>query len=156
MHIEPEFQLSLPERLSLLRAMAVTSNSPYLYVAAASSLLQIMHLNLIYCKNYQFGLLLANMMVDIHQALVNEKISLPPRRFSCYAKYHVREEEEWNRQCDRLLLLHFTTPDTKVKTERSAYEEVRHSVADIFPYVVSWEATTWWQSPVLLGFCRCG
>ena len=75
-------------------------------------------------------------MVDIHQALVKEKRSLPPRCFACYAKYHVLEEEEWNKQCDRLLLLHFTTPDTKVKAERrSAYKEVRHLLADIFPYV---------------------
>jgi hypothetical protein len=58
------------------------------------------------------------MMVDIYQALVNEKRSLPTRRFSCYAKYRVPpEEEEWNKQCDRLLLLHFTTPNTEVKSE---------------------------------------
>jgi hypothetical protein len=36
LHLERKFQLSLPERLSLLRAMAVTPNSAYLYVAAAS------------------------------------------------------------------------------------------------------------------------
>jgi hypothetical protein len=76
------------------------------------------------------------MMIDIHQALVDKKRSFPPRHFSCYAKYHVPEEEEWDKQCDRLLLLHFTTKDTNVKTERhSAYKEVRHSLADIFPYV---------------------
>jgi hypothetical protein len=55
---------------------------------------------------------------------------------SCYTKYRVPEEEEWNKQCDRLLLLHFTTPNIKVKSERrSAYKEVRHLLADIFPYV---------------------
>jgi hypothetical protein len=134
--LERKFQMSLPERLSLLRAMAVAPNSAYLYVAAASSLLQVRHLNPIHRKNYRFGLLLANTMIDIHKALVTEKRSLPPRRFNCYAKYRVPEEEEWNKQCDRLLLLHFTTPDTKVKTERQlAYKEVRHSLADIFPYV---------------------
>jgi hypothetical protein len=45
MHLESKYQLSLPERLSLLRAMAVTPNSAYLYVAAVSSLLQVTHLN---------------------------------------------------------------------------------------------------------------
>jgi hypothetical protein len=78
MHLERKYQLSLPERLSLLRAMAVPSNSTYLYMAAASSLLQVTHLNDIHRENFQFGLLLANMMVDIYQALVNEKRSLPP------------------------------------------------------------------------------
>jgi hypothetical protein len=135
-HLERKYQLSLQKRLSLLRAMAVTPSSAYMYVAAASSLLQVTHLNDINGKNYQFGLLLANMMVDIYQALVDEKRSLTPQRFSCYAKYRVPEEEEWNKQCDRLLLLHFTTPNTEVKSERrSAYKEVRQSLADIFPYV---------------------
>jgi hypothetical protein len=45
MHLERKYQLSLPKRLSLLRTMAVTPNSAYLYVAAASSLLQLTHLN---------------------------------------------------------------------------------------------------------------
>ena len=134
--LERKFKLSLPERLSLLRAMAVAPNSAYMYVAMASSLLQVRHLNPIHHKNYQFGLLLANLMTDIHKALVTEKRTLPPRRFNCYAKYIVPDEQEWNKQCDRLLLLHFTTPDTKVKSEqRSAYKEVRCLLADIFPYV---------------------
>jgi hypothetical protein len=67
MHLERKYQLSLPERLSLLRAMAVTRNSAYLYVAAASSLLQVTHLNDIHKKNYRFGLLLANMMVEMRR-----------------------------------------------------------------------------------------
>ncbi len=82
LHLERKFQLSLPEHLSLFGAIAVTPNSAYLYVAVASSLLQIRQLNLIHRKNYRFGLLLANMMVDIHQALVEENRSLPPRRFA--------------------------------------------------------------------------
>jgi hypothetical protein len=112
LHLEQKFQLRMS--LSSPCAMAVTPNSAYLYVATASSLLQITYLNPIHRKNYRFGLLLANMMIDIHQALVDEKRSLPPQRFSCYANYHVPEEEEWNKQCDQLLLLHFTTQNTKV------------------------------------------
>jgi hypothetical protein len=38
--LDQKYLLSLPERLSLLWAMAVTPNSAYLYVAAATALLQ--------------------------------------------------------------------------------------------------------------------
>jgi hypothetical protein len=120
----------------LLRAMAVTPNSAYLYVAAASCLLQIPRLNPKHRKKYRFGLLIANLMIDIHQALEKEKRKLPPRRFNCYAKYSVPSEVEWSKQCDQLLILHFTTPNTKLKSERqSAYKEVRQALAAIFPYV---------------------
>ena len=76
------------------------------------------------------------MMKSIHQNLVHEKRQVPPRRFNCYAQYEVPTETEWNQQCDRLLILNLTIPDTKLKTERqSAYKEVRHRLAAIFPYV---------------------
>jgi hypothetical protein len=137
LQLDRKFRLSLPERLSLLRAMGVTPNSSYLYVAAASSLLQQPRaINPKHRKGYRFGLLVANVMRDIHSSLEKEKRQLPPRRFNCYAKYHVPDEREWNHECDRLLLLHLTTPDTKLKSERqTAYKEVRHSLAAIFPYV---------------------
>jgi hypothetical protein len=60
--LNQHFLLSLPERLSLLRAMAVTPNSSYLFVAAAASLLQQPKLHPQHRKQYQFGLLLANTM----------------------------------------------------------------------------------------------
>jgi hypothetical protein len=46
-------------------------------------------------------------------------------------------EQEWNKQFDRLLLLHFTTSNTKLKSEQqlACKKEVRQLVADIFPYV---------------------
>jgi hypothetical protein len=136
LQLDLRFKLNLPERLSLLRAMAVTPNSAYLFVAAASTLLQIPRLNPKHRRNYRFGLLVANLMVDIHRTLEKEKRKLPPRRFNCYAAYSVPLEKEWSHQCDRLLLLHFTTPNTKLKAERrAAYREVRHALADIFPYV---------------------
>ena len=116
--------------------MAVTPNSAYLFVSAATTLLQLPRLNQKHRKNYRFGLLMANLMIDIHQTLEKEGRKLPPRRFNCYAPYLVPLEKEWSNQCDRLLLLHFTTPNTKLKVERrAAYREVRHSLADIFPYV---------------------
>jgi hypothetical protein len=66
-----------------------------------------------------------------------EKRQLPPRRFNCYAKYQVPDKHQWNKECDQLLPLHFMTPKTKLKSERKlAYSEVRHSLADIFPYYV--------------------
>jgi hypothetical protein len=136
LQLDRRFKLNLPERLSLLRAMAVTPNSAYLFVAAATTLLQVPRLNPKHRKNYRFGLLMANLMIDIHRSLEKEGKKLPPRRFNCYAPYSVPTEKDWNHQCDRLLLLHFTTPNTKLKVERrAAYREVRHSLADIFPYV---------------------
>jgi hypothetical protein len=45
LRLDFKFKLKLPERLSLLRAMAVTPNSAYLFVAAASTILQTGHLN---------------------------------------------------------------------------------------------------------------
>jgi hypothetical protein len=134
--LDRRFQLGLPERLSLLRAMAVCPNSSYLYVAAAASLLQQRRLDPKHRTKYRFGLLVATTMRDIHTSLVSEKRNLPPRRFNCYATYAVPDEMEWNEQCNRLLILHLTTADTKLKSERQlAYEEVRVSLASIFPYV---------------------
>jgi hypothetical protein len=91
--------------------------SAYLYTAAAASLLQRQHLDLKHRKGYQFGLLLANIMKDIHLRLEEEKKTLPPRRFNCCATYATPGESEWVEQCDRFLLLHFTTPDIKLKAE---------------------------------------
>jgi hypothetical protein len=134
--LDRRFQLNLPERLSLLRAMAVTPNSAYLYVAAAASLLQRRQLDPEHRKEYRFGLLMAHTMCDIALRLKQEKRQLPPRRFNCYATYAVPGEKEWRKDCEQLLILHLTTPDTKLKIERqTAYNEVRQSLADIFPYV---------------------
>jgi hypothetical protein len=134
--LDQKYKLNLPERLSLLRAMAVTPNSSYLYVAAATALLHQRSLNPKHRKKYRFGFLMARMMRDIHLKLINDKRQLPPRRFCCYAKYRVPDLEDWNHECDRLLLLHLTTPDPKLKSDRrTAYKEVRHSMANIFPYV---------------------
>ena len=135
--LDQRFRLNLPERLSLLRAMAVTPNSGYLYVAAAASLLQLRHLDSKHRKQYRFGLLMANTMQDISTSLNKEKRKVPPRRFNCYATYQVPGEKEWTKECERLLLLHLiTAPGTKLKSNRqTAYKEVRHSLASIFPYV---------------------
>jgi hypothetical protein len=134
--LDRRFQLNLPERLSLLRAMAVTPNSGYLYVAAAASLLQRRHVNSNHRKQYRFGLLVAHTMLNISTSLNKEKRKVPPRRFNCYATYQVPGEKEWTKQCEHLLLLHLTTPNPKKKSERqAAYKEVRHSLASIFPYV---------------------
>jgi hypothetical protein len=73
------FKLNLPENLSLLRAMAVTPNSAYLYVAAAASLLQHRTLDSKHQKEYHFGLLMANMMREISTSLTNEKRKVLPR-----------------------------------------------------------------------------
>ena len=134
--LDRKFKLSLPERLSLLRAMAVAPNSSYLYAAASTVLLQLGKLNPRHRKQYRFGLLVANLMNDIHQKLANGRRKCPPRRFNCYRKYVVPDEEDWNEECDRLLLLHLTTPDIKKKADRqAAYKEVRRALADIFPNV---------------------
>jgi hypothetical protein len=136
--LDRQYKLSLPERISLLRAMAVTPNSAYLFVAGAASLLQRPKLDTQHRSGYRFGLLLANVMRDIHQALLFEKKDLPPRRFNCYATYQVPDEQEWKHQCDRLLILHLTTSTSppKLKAERrSAYEKVRSSLANVFPYI---------------------
>jgi hypothetical protein len=98
------FKLNLPERLSLLRAMAVTPNSAYLYVAAAAALLQESSINPKHRVDYRFGLLLAHTMLDIHSSLVAERRTNPPRRFNCYSAYTVPDETHWNQECDRLLL----------------------------------------------------
>jgi hypothetical protein len=66
------------------------------------------------------------------------KKARPPRRYSCYATYHVPDEQEWKHQCDRLLILHLTTSTSppKLKAERrTAYEKVRSALADVFPYI---------------------
>jgi hypothetical protein len=60
--LDRHFLLSLPERLSLLRAMVATPNSSYMFVAAAASLLQQPKLHPQHRKEYWFGLLLANTM----------------------------------------------------------------------------------------------
>jgi hypothetical protein len=136
--LDRKYKLSLPERLSLIRAMAVTPNSAYLFVAGAASLLQRPKLDPQHRSGYRFGLLLANVMKDIHLSLLAEKKHVPPRRYSCYAAYHVPDEQEWKHQCDRLLILHLATPTTppKLKHERrTAYEKIRSSLADVFPYV---------------------
>ncbi len=57
--------------------MAVAPNSAYLYVAAASTLLQLPRLNPKHRKNYRFGLLVANLMVNIHGSLEKENRKLP-------------------------------------------------------------------------------
>ena len=43
--LDRKFKLRLPERLSLLRAMGVTPNGAYLYVAAATALLEVSSIN---------------------------------------------------------------------------------------------------------------
>jgi hypothetical protein len=134
--LDQKFKLNLPERLSLIRALAVTPNSTYLFVAAVSAIVQQGRIDPKHRQGYRFGFFLANLMIDIHAGLEKESRKLPPRRFNCYRKYVVPNEQDWNRECDRLLLLHLTTPDTKVKSERhTAYKDVRHALADIFPYV---------------------
>jgi hypothetical protein len=134
--LDQKYKLSLPERISLLRAMAVAPNSAYLYAAAAASLLQRRQLDKKHRKGYRFGLLLANVMKDIHLSLERQNKMLPPRRFNCYATYSIPGEAEWNKQCDKMLVLHLTTPDTKLKTERrAAYMEVRRELTSILPYV---------------------
>jgi hypothetical protein len=116
--------------------MAVTPNSAYFYVAAAASLLQVCHLDSKHRKQYRFGLLLAHTMLNILMSLNKEKRKVPPRRFNCYATYQVPGEKEWTKECQHLLLLHLTTPDTKLKSkQQTAYKEVQHSLASIFPYV---------------------
>jgi hypothetical protein len=80
--LDCNFKLNHPERLSLLRAMAVAPNSANLFMAAASTLLQAGDLNTQDQQKYHFGLLLANLMVDISRALVAEKRQIPPRRYT--------------------------------------------------------------------------
>jgi hypothetical protein len=93
-------------------------------------MLQEGKLDLKHQKGYHFGFLLASMMIDIHSSLVDKKRKLPPR------KYMVPTIHDWNKECDRLLLLHLTTPDIKVKSKQQAsYRDVWHSPAYIFPYV---------------------
>jgi hypothetical protein len=62
--LDRKYKLNLPERLSLLRAMAVTPNTAYIFVAAASSMLQQGKLDSKHQKGYRFGFLLASMMMD--------------------------------------------------------------------------------------------
>jgi hypothetical protein len=116
--------------------MAVTPNSAYLFVAAVTALLQEPRVNSRHRKNYRFGLLIAHMMKDIHTRLVKEKRKLPPRRFACYARYHLPEEADWTKQCDQLLILHLTTPSAMWKKDKmAAYKAVREELAASFPYV---------------------
>jgi hypothetical protein len=49
--------------------MGVTPNGAYLYVAAATALLEVSSINPRHRKAYRFGLLLANMMTDIQKRL---------------------------------------------------------------------------------------
>ena len=138
LQLERKFKLNLPERMSLLRAMAVTPNSTYLFVAAATALLeQEDDIDPQHREDFRFGLLVANLMVDIHRSLINQKRSLPPRRFNCYATYRVPDELEWNQQCEKLLILSLTTPDSKqTKSERrTAYRQIRRDLSDVLPYV---------------------
>jgi hypothetical protein len=74
--------------------MAVAPNSAYLFVAAASTLLQAGDLNTQHGQKYRFGLLLANLMVDISRALVSEKRRISPHRYNCYATYQVPDEHQ--------------------------------------------------------------
>jgi hypothetical protein len=134
--LDCNFKLNHPERLSLVLAMAVAPNSAYLFVAAALTLLQAGDLNTQHRQKYRFGLLVANLMVDISRALVAEKRRIPPHRYNCYATYQVPDEQQYNKDCDRLVLLNLVTPNTKLKSERRlAHTEVCQSLADIFPYV---------------------
>jgi hypothetical protein len=117
--------------------MAVTPNSTYLYVAAATALLQQEELNPRHREDFRFGLLLANLMTNIHKSLIAQNKKMPPRRFCCYATYAVPDEYEWNKQCEKLLLLHLSTSDGKKnKAERrAAYLQVRRDLSDVLPYV---------------------
>ena len=72
LQLERKFKLNLPERTSLLRAMAVTPNSTYLYVAAATALLEQDDIDPQHREDFQFGMLVANMMVDIHRSLIDQ------------------------------------------------------------------------------------
>jgi hypothetical protein len=76
--LDQKFDLNLPERLSLLQALAVTPNSSYLYVAASSALLHQKNIDKKHRKGYGFGFLVANLMVQIHSSLEKEKRTLPP------------------------------------------------------------------------------
>jgi hypothetical protein len=82
-------------------------------------------------------LLMANMMREISTSLTNEKRKVLPRWFNCYAStYQVPGEIEWSKECEHLLILHLTTPNMKMKIERwTAYKEVSHLLASIYPYV---------------------
>jgi hypothetical protein len=137
LQLERKFKLNLPERMSLLRAMAVTPNSTYLYVAAATALLEQEDIDPQHREDFRFGMLVATMMVDIHRSLIDQTRSLPPRRFNCYATYRVPDEFEWNKQCEKLLLLSLTTPDSKQsKTQRrTAYIQIRRDLSEVLPYV---------------------
>jgi hypothetical protein len=82
LQLDRKFKLNLLEKMSLLRAMAVTPNSSYLYVSATAALLQQDDLDPEHREDFRFGLLVANLMIDIHCSLIGQKRRLPPRRFN--------------------------------------------------------------------------
>ena len=73
--LDRKFKLRLPEQLSLLRAMGVTPNGAYLYVAAATAFLEVSSINPRHRKAYRIA---PCEYADQRPEMIGERETKPP------------------------------------------------------------------------------
>ena len=103
--LNSKFNLSMLERISVVRAIGVLPNSPYVFGLACQALIQkrgtLERRHRLY---FNFGYLLAKLITTVRQSLKDDsKFDNPPLRHSIYRQPVLGKIDEFNIDCEGLL-----------------------------------------------------
>ena len=138
--LKRRFKMTLPERVSMIRARGIFPHTTYHFCAAAHSLLQQTNINPKHREGYNFGFFFMLLMKNIDEKIRDKKLALPPRRYSQYSFPPVPTFVDFESSCRRLLveILFCKSDGVQVKTvseRKQAYKNLLKSFIRELPKV---------------------